>query len=162
MGSNVALVQTRDWKRHRAVVNPAFEFAYIRGFTDVFNTVADKLIVELSKLRFMFMIGHNATLDCLGLTAFGFDFKSLRNPENEYAATYHRLMSEGGVFAPQRFIIPFGLAGLLPTSANRRVRHEIFLFWNSGLCLSSCCRSFDLHCLQDQGGVFGGFDSCRK
>lgn len=36
---NVVNVQTEDWKRHRAVINPAFDFAYIRSFTSIFSEV---------------------------------------------------------------------------------------------------------------------------
>lgn len=130
MGTNVVGVQTEDWKRHRAVINPAFDFAYIRGFADVFNTVADRLIAELSKLDHSAPIHvhdwtQRYTLDCLGLTAFGFDFESLKNPDNEFAAVYHRLVGSGGAFSPKRFLIPLGLADILPTSENRRLQKDI-------------------------------------
>lgn len=129
---NVVRVQTEDWKRHRAVINPAFDHKFSRDFTDVFNQVAEKLITELSKVAPSTSVHphdwvQRYTLDCLGLALFGFDFGSVQNPQNETASVYHRLTDDdqGGVFGNVRLLIPFGLYDLLPTPGNRALSKDL-------------------------------------
>jgi len=69
------------------------------------------------------------TLDCLGLTSFGFDFNSVKEPNNEYAQVYHRLVDTHeqarGVFWMRRLTSPWGLYDLLPLQANRQLKRDL-------------------------------------
>lgn len=132
---NVVFVQTEDWKRHRAVVNPAFDFNYIRGFTSISAEVADTLAGELRKYvnTSQSINTHDwlqrYTLDCLGRTAFGFDFGSVKDPSSEYAQAYHRLTDIGpgkkGIFYVPRLASPWGLYDLIPTGQNLRLAKDM-------------------------------------
>lgn len=91
LGPNLAEVDGQTWRRHRKVANPAFR----RGWTtDIFGKCAIRMVnmlkpgvpIEMNSLL------RGITLDSLGFSIFGFDFKALEQPPGPYPTIYNDII----------------------------------------------------------------------
>ncbi|KAJ1907103.1 hypothetical protein IWQ60_011929, partial [Tieghemiomyces parasiticus] len=96
VGNSLAFAHSRDWRRIRRMVSPAFHQAspaQIMG--DTVRRMFAALVRDFPSLR----VGTNGqactvamdaylgrlTMDILGRTVYGYDFRSLENPDSKYA-----------------------------------------------------------------------------
>ncbi|GAN02482.1 cytochrome P450 [Mucor ambiguus] len=95
---NVAVSNGDVWRKQRKIMNPAFHrsrpiktFGSVMPFLfSVIDENPDKVMISKQIKGF--------TLDALGLSVFGFDFQSLRGDPQNWADTYHTVMSN--IFNP--------------------------------------------------------------
>lgn len=87
-------------QKQRKSLSPALSYRHIKDLHPAFWSKSQELVVRLSKY-----IGSSeggididdwisrATLDIIGLAAFGHDFKTIQYPSNPLAETYHKILS---------------------------------------------------------------------
>ncbi|KAJ3350397.1 hypothetical protein GGF32_004878 [Allomyces javanicus] len=96
-GDNIVFSQTKEWKRQRKIVNPAFR----RGWaTSLFGTPARNMIKKLDEQAAIGALIDPAewmqrmALDALTLAAFGDNIDSINYPDAPIVVTYNTLMAE--------------------------------------------------------------------
>jgi cytochrome P450 len=50
-GTNIVFSNGKEWRRFRKIINPAFHFNVVANFTNIFNTLSDRLIGEWNKIN---------------------------------------------------------------------------------------------------------------
>ena len=89
-----------EWKLHRRVVMKAFRFEHLAGMVGDMATVAGSLAARLlrpaadARGTNVFAALKLATLDVIGLTAFGFDFKTVETGGHPVTAAFDWLLDE--------------------------------------------------------------------
>lgn len=123
---SIFLVEGEEWTNQRKVISPAFRFDHVSTLTPYFNRVATNLIsrwavhakrdtaVEVSECL------SQATMDALGLGAFGFDFNSLGDNEKREGLAYQRVMRE--LTNPLRLMQWYAK---LPLQSNKEFRQAV-------------------------------------
>ncbi|KAK2024499.1 cytochrome P450 [Colletotrichum zoysiae] len=102
-GSNLGFLSDEDTKRHRKSLLPAFTTAHIRALVPLFWSKAEEMTacfdseqaargadVVLSLGEY----GSRATLDGIGLAGMGYNFDTLRDPDNELRRRYRQMIME--------------------------------------------------------------------
>lgn len=118
-----------EWRAHRRLMTSAFHWQSLRAmiptFCRVANGFADRLAgsgeapVELSSAMKL------ATLDAIGLTAFGFSFNTVRDGRNRVAEAFEFLLDEVTRRQTEGLFEPSSLIDWLPTEANKRWWAEV-------------------------------------
>ncbi|KAL0143662.1 hypothetical protein V8B55DRAFT_1479540 [Mucor lusitanicus] len=95
---NVAVSNGNVWRKQRRIMNPAFHRSRpIKTFGSVMPFLFSAIDENPDKVMISKQI-KGFTLDALGLSVFGFDFQSLRGDPQNWADTYHTVMSN--IFNP--------------------------------------------------------------
>ena len=128
-----ALVQLmhEEWKLHRRMMTKSFHWQSLEGMVPdmvtVSNAFADLLILkgEGGEKIDIFQALKLATLDTIGLTAFGFAFNTVRDGAHPVASAFEYLLDET---TRRQFVSPLSLSSIftwLPTPSNRRFWKEV-------------------------------------
>eukprot|EP01124_Arcella_intermedia_P030823 TRINITY_DN6824_c0_g2_i1.p1 TRINITY_DN6824_c0_g2~~TRINITY_DN6824_c0_g2_i1.p1 ORF type:complete len:266 (-),score=47.11 TRINITY_DN6824_c0_g2_i1:736-1533(-) len=99
-GRNLLFANGEDWRRHRALVNKAFNDDAYAAYYPAFLDLTDRLIAQLSALPGADLDCHawysKLTLDVLGRTIFNYDFQNLSSSRNDPYEAYRTVLSFGG------------------------------------------------------------------
>eukprot|EP01123_Difflugia_compressa_P005021 TRINITY_DN1655_c0_g2_i1.p1 TRINITY_DN1655_c0_g2~~TRINITY_DN1655_c0_g2_i1.p1 ORF type:complete len:449 (+),score=50.59 TRINITY_DN1655_c0_g2_i1:77-1348(+) len=102
---NIVAANGEAWRRQRQVYNPAFSKSAYMNYFNHFNTTVDKCMAILHNSKRedidLLPIFSKFTLDVLGLTIFGHDFKSLEGQLEEYYLAYKNVFH----FTPSRLLL---------------------------------------------------------
>ncbi|OZJ05607.1 hypothetical protein BZG36_01487 [Bifiguratus adelaidae] len=129
-GVNLVFSNGGTWRRHRKIANPAF---HRNWDTDVFGHCVRKMsnVIDASMAKEgkvdLGDVFTRMTLDALGLAGFGFDFKSLENPDGEYVKTYNTLMNAS--LNPLYFLFP--ILDRFPLGARRKLHTEAVIKYDN-------------------------------
>ncbi|CAO3654865.1 unnamed protein product [Mucor fragilis] len=100
---NVAVSNAEVWRKQRRIMNPAFHRSRpIKTFGSVMPFLFSAIDENPDKVMISKQI-KGFTLDALGLSVFGFDFQSLRGDPQNWADTYHTVMSN--IFNPMSSLL---------------------------------------------------------
>jgi cytochrome P450 len=122
LDESLVMVNGEIWKNQRTTMSPAFHFDFLTKLMGIMQDKTDELIARVPKGE-----GFDAknwlnrfTIDVLGLTAFGMDFKSLSDEGGDFFRAYQDLFFHGlTVF---RKIIPPSIREKLPLPSILRAR----------------------------------------
>ena len=119
-----------EWKAHRRMMMRAFHWQSLRGMVPEMAQVATAfaaLLVERGRDRAkidIFQALKLATLDTIGLTAFGFAFNTIRDGAHPVAEAFEYLLDETTRRQFEEPLSPSALMTWLPTPSNRRFWRE--------------------------------------
>ncbi|KAI8144471.1 cytochrome P-450 cyp509A1, partial [Fennellomyces sp. T-0311] len=122
-GPNILFLNGDHWKAQRLVVNPAFHRSLP---VDLFGQLTQELFQKMdtmldSPIDFRHM-AERWTLDVIGRAGFGFDFRAISQPRNEWVGRYASIVKG---FVDTRFLLfPFIEKYLLSFFPERRKKHE--------------------------------------
>jgi len=136
---SLVLLMHGEWKAHRHIMTRAFHHEHLKGMVADFSEVADALVARLveqaepaggsnsggaHKVNVVPVL-KMATLDAIGLTAFGYRFDTLKNGSHPVVSAFEYLLDET---TRRQFEAPLSLEALwagLPTASNRRLKREV-------------------------------------
>ncbi|KAG0181209.1 cytochrome P450-dit2 [Apophysomyces sp. BC1034] len=102
--TNLAVVNGDQWKQQRKLIGPVFHRSMP---VQLFGSVMPKAFKNIEDKQGTIMVPelmHRLTLDVIGLTAFGFDFCALEDPQSQWLKTYE--VVRNGLRSPVPLIIP--------------------------------------------------------
>ncbi|KAI1085699.1 cytochrome P450 [Whalleya microplaca] len=99
-GSNLGFLSTEDFKIHRKNMLPAFTVTHIKHLTHIFwdkalemvSYMEDELKANPQALIELREYVSRATLDNIALAGMGYDFQTLKQPDNELRSRYRKLL----------------------------------------------------------------------
>lgn len=127
----LVLLMHDEWKLHRRMMTKAFHWQSLQGMVPDIVNVSSAFAKLLQRRGAggepidMFRALKLATLDTIGLTAFGFEFNTVRDGAHPVAAAFEYLLDET---TRRQFTSPLSPSALftwLPTPANRRLWKEV-------------------------------------
>lgn len=92
----VTLVDHKQWKQERSLINPAFHRGYLKNLVPKFNLIADTLVAKLAKVadgKTMINMAaefQKATLDVIAKVAFDVDLKCVDDSNHEISDSLER------------------------------------------------------------------------
>ncbi|KAI8077707.1 cytochrome P450 [Halteromyces radiatus] len=93
------------WRRHRKIVNPAFNLSMPIGLFGEFTQVMFNTIDKLGSKVDVLTLFERLTLDVMGRYLLSFDFKALEDQENEWVSVYNSV--KDGIMSP--FFLVFSI-----------------------------------------------------
>ena len=131
---NKALVMLMhdEWKAHRYVISRAFHFQHLKGMVgdmvEVADALAQRIVDPKNSLSTrgvnMFSSLKLATLDIIGLTAFGYRFNTVKTGSHPVVDAFEWLLDETTRRQFKAPLSPEVMCTALPTANNRRFSKE--------------------------------------
>lgn len=121
-----------EWKAHRHLMTRAFHFEHLQGMVEDMAEVADALAARVVDQNNavagrgidMFANLKLATLDAIGLTAFGYRFDTVKAGSHPVVTAFNYLLDECTRRQFNAPLSPEALCYSLPTTSNRRFAEE--------------------------------------
>ncbi|KAF9965356.1 hypothetical protein BGZ70_004998 [Mortierella alpina] len=112
-GYGVLLAEGDAHKKQRKMINPAFGLGHIKEMVRRFDGQ------NVDRARRSIQVKGDRTLDIIGQAGFGYDFRSLVNPDSELSQAYRELFEmTSNIVALLRIFLPFYV--YIPFEHNRR------------------------------------------
>ncbi|KAL8719730.1 MAG: hypothetical protein Q9225_003300 [Loekoesia sp. 1 TL-2023] len=101
LGVGLFLAEGEEHKRQRKNLSPAFSYRHVKNLHPAFWSKSQELVEGLSNCIGSGEDGNidtddwvsRATLDIIGLAAFGHDFETIKHPSSSLAVTYRKILS---------------------------------------------------------------------
>ncbi|TRY80861.1 hypothetical protein TCAL_07803 [Tigriopus californicus] len=111
MGRMLTSLKGDQWKTMRSIVSPVFTSGKLKSMTVLVNKVGDDFVEHMAKYSKSGEAFNakdtftNFTLDAIANCGFGFEARTLKNPENQFRVMINKLIRGNQVIQMAKFIL---------------------------------------------------------